>query len=349
MLKYFFAITFSLFSLKFHAQHFKAGDILFKWLSGNTYEITMELYSNIPTQDKWCYDSLCFGDGSNVLMPRTNGSLGACSPAHDGVSISPTIKYSEYKITHTYPGPGTYAFCHREWNRESGVINIPNSVNQKAYLNAELKINTFSGANSNPTFSNIPVYYACNNTPLTYNLGASDINNDSLSFKLELSKMAVGVIVPGATLPIPNFSINNLTGDISWNNPQMAGTYNFVIKIEEWRNSGGIPKQVGFVERETQFIIEACTGIDDRNFDNRISIVPNPTNDKIEITIKSAISDNFTLTITDITGRIIETYSDKLFNDSGTTLIDMSGLANGVYFIQLQNNSQLITKKIIKQ
>lgn len=71
---------------------------------------------------------------------------------------------------------------------------------------------------------------------------------------------------------------------------------------------------------------------------NDIIISPNPASDKLYI---SNFPSNATLTITDMTGRIISTHS--------SSEIKVSELPSGVYILQIQNTDETITKKFVKQ
>lgn len=73
---------------------------------------------------------------------------------------------------------------------------------------------------------------------------------------------------------------------------------------------------------------------------NAISIFPNPANDKINITIndKKLISE---IEIIDIFGRTI----NKIKNLKNQSVIDISNLTKGVYFIKTKENSFKFIKK----
>ncbi len=76
----------------------------------------------------------------------------------------------------------------------------------------------------------------------------------------------------------------------------------------------------------------------DIDLNNTIQIYPNPTKDKINLT---GITEGEVI-ILDCVGRIIR---EDLYLGSG---MNISELPNGVYFIQIKVNNQLITKKFIK-
>lgn len=74
--------------------------------------------------------------------------------------------------------------------------------------------------------------------------------------------------------------------------------------------------------------------------DDNLLIYPNPTNGLVTIETQKYVGINYT--ISDNLGRIIE---KGVFNES-ITVFDLSDLSSGMYFIQLQYDEGLLTKKI---
>jgi hypothetical protein len=75
---------------------------------------------------------------------------------------------------------------------------------------------------------------------------------------------------------------------------------------------------------------------------NTISIYPNPTRDIL--TIQNAQSDKTDYSVYDITGRLLQTGSFMKKKE-----VDVREFAKGVYFIQLQSQQGLVSKKFVKQ
>ena len=78
--------------------------------------------------------------------------------------------------------------------------------------------------------------------------------------------------------------------------------------------------------------------------ENMITISPNPANQYITIEYSGTIVNNLTIQIKNITGEVVNTIS----NADNTTNIDISKLASGIYFIELNNNGTILTQKIEK-
>jgi hypothetical protein len=76
-----------------------------------------------------------------------------------------------------------------------------------------------------------------------------------------------------------------------------------------------------------------------------ISIYPNPATNSIIVNTKQ-LENNFTIHIYDITGRLIKSEKE---NAAKETLIDISSIENGIYFLTVTDGKQTSTKKFIKQ
>lgn len=267
-LRYYFFMLFSLgLFMQARATHNRAGEITYRWLFGYTYEIKIITYTNIGSSNlaDRCEDTLYFGDGPNsrAIVPRSNGGNTLCSgSAQDGVAISSTIKLNEYKTTHTYPGPGNYKLSMTDPNRNAGVINLPNSVNQVFYIESYLVISTFLGPNSSPVLNFPPIDKGCTGKCFLHNPAASDADGDSLSYELTYCRGTGGLICPGYSYPATGggtYNVNPTTGTLTWCTPQQQGEYNLAMIIREWRkNSDGLYVLVGYVLRDLQVDVGTC-------------------------------------------------------------------------------------------
>ncbi|MBP7809439.1 MAG: gliding motility-associated C-terminal domain-containing protein [Bacteroidia bacterium] len=258
------------------ATHNRAGEITYKWISGYTYSITLITYTDDgPSVADRCKLTIYFGDGDSCQAIRENGfnapSSSECPVSKLGVILKPTFKKNVYSCIHTYDGPGLFKIYMFDRNRNSGVINVPNSVNQPFYLETLLSINVFMGPNNSPVLTRDPLDEACLNNCFYHNPGAYDIDNDSLSYELVMCKGEdalgnIGVTIPGYGYPNPGsgpgntFNINAGNGTLTWCEPQMNGEYNVAFYIKEWRKDlDGNWQLVGFVMRDMQIIVSNCT------------------------------------------------------------------------------------------
>lgn len=222
-----------------YATHNRAGEITYQHLSGYTYRITVTTYTNTynTTADR-CEVTVYFGDGDSAVAHRVNGPIGplCAAPNHDGVMITSTTKQNVYLVDHTYDGPNTYVVTMEDPNRNSGICNIPSSVNTSFFLRTELVINPFLGSNSSCILLNPPLDQACVGQCFEHNPGAFDADGDSLYYSLTTC-YANGTPIPGYFFP-PNMNVNSIdhnTGDLIWCSPTIICQYNVAIIIEEWK------------------------------------------------------------------------------------------------------------------
>ena len=84
------------------------------------------------------------------------------------------------------------------------------------------------------------------------------------------------------------------------------------------------------------------TTINENDWSKKISVYPNPANDFIDI---ETDFKNCYFSVFNATGKLI--LREK--TNQSKTRIDLSNYANGLYFIQLQSDEKMISKKFIKQ
>jgi len=245
MRKFLLGIALMLFSIASFATHNRAGEITYKHLSGLSYEITLITYTYHPSPADRPSLTIDWGDGTSEVINRTQK-----------IFLPNNIDLNTYKGTHTYNGQGVFTISMLDQNRNGGVINIPNSINVPFYIETKLKINPFLGSNNSPKLLNPPIDNGCVGSPFLHNPGAYDLDGDSISYELvpclqDKNSPIIGYSYPSAS---QSFSIDPITGTLSWINPTKQGEYNVAILIKEWRN--GI--EIGSIIRDMQITIAAC-------------------------------------------------------------------------------------------
>jgi gliding motility-associated-like protein len=250
--------------------HNRAGEITYKRLSHNTYEITVTTYTEpSSTQADRCEVKVLFGDGKSDSIPRING-LPKTGCNHGGEKISTNVQKNVYRTTHSYAGNGTYEIVMTDPNRVDNIENIPGSVGVPFTIKTTLRIHPILGANNSPVLQNPPIEDACVCKPYYHNPGALDPDGDSLSYSLSICYGNNGEPIPGYTLPsvhpgcgTQDLSINPVTGTLTWNAPARQGRYNVCILITEWRkirlpNKAPYWDTVGNVLRDMQINVTIC-------------------------------------------------------------------------------------------
>jgi len=242
-------------SFSANATHNRSGSITFKHLYGNTYEFTVKTCTQSSSEADRPELEIKWGDGEKDTIQRINIVI----PSPNTYDIQENY----YIGIHTFTGPGSFIVSVEDPNRNSGVINIVNSVNQVFCIQSEIVISPFIGApNNSLIIEDCPCpEFACLNQTYCYNLSAYDLDGDSLAYSLvpcrgeDCLEMSIPNIynypheVGGGLL-----SIDSITGTLCWENPTIAGEYNIAIKISEYRS--GI--YIGSVLQDMQLTVKAC-------------------------------------------------------------------------------------------
>lgn len=282
------------------ATHNRAGEIIIEQVgdcNNLTIKATIVTYTKASSTpaDR---DSLtiCWGDGTCQVIPRSNGVPGGSSGVPQGQFLGNDIKKNLYVATHTYPGRATYVISMTDPNRNGGILNVnpPTSdvvpfhiQTTYTFLNSQ-----FQGCNSTPVLLKAPIDYACVGQPFKHNPTAFDVDKDSLSYHLIVPLQGVGSNVPNYFYPNQikpgvnnNISLNPVTGDLVWDSPQLEGEYNIAMIIVEYRQ--GVP--IDTMVRDMQIFVETC--------DNKPPDIVSPkelcvvAGDKIKLDITATDSD----------------------------------------------------------
>lgn len=255
------------------ATHLRAGDIVAERINcGRTFRITITVYTNTGSTVRFGGDRdiINFGDGTWEFVPEIENT-----PRPD-LDAEGTVATASYTVFHTYPTTGTYVISYREPNRNEGVLNMDASVNTTFYLETVIKMDAFLGCNDTPRLLIPPIDHACSGVAWTHNPGAFDPDKDSLSYALvvpfsDRRTEVVNYRDPNNTKFYtnynnaneagngpPTFSINPVTGTITWDAPGAIGEYNIAFHVIEWRKRNGVYYQMGYVRRDMQILVDDC-------------------------------------------------------------------------------------------
>ncbi len=238
-----FLLLFSIFiSTAGLGTHARTAVITYKHVEGYTYAITIETYTYSPSPADRPELEIQWGDGTSAMLPRTYM-----------LDVTPTIRKNLYEGEHTFSGEGSYLMSMEDPNRNYGIVNIPNSINQPEFVETLLVINDEAGPNNSVIFETIPALQVNNGWPFEYNCGAIDTDVDHLTYELIPCKGMNGLPIEGYEIPYATheFKMDAENGQITWDWPYIQGEYIIAAKITEWRNG----KVMGFVTREFQFIV----------------------------------------------------------------------------------------------
>lgn len=230
------------------ATHNRAGEIIVCHVSGYTYQVTIITHTKLSAPADRPELPLDWGDGQVDTITRTSI---VDDPTRD-------LRRSEYVATHQYAGPGSFTLEMEDANRNSGVNNIPNSVLQSFCVKTQFVISPITAQNCSVRFLNSPIQDACLNEPWIHNPAAYDPDGDSLSYEPAVCLGLNCDPITGYTFPGPNYSIDPLSGTITWIAPNTLGEYNIAFIVREWRRAFGVWTQVGWVTRDMQITVKPC-------------------------------------------------------------------------------------------
>ena len=123
MRKIAFFIIFVFLAIQSFATHNRAGEITYEQLSELTYKFTLVTYTYTPSLADRPTLVLEWGDGTESTVNRISK-----------ISLPNQVNMNIYTGTHTYSGQGSFVISMLDQNRNGGVTNIPNSINQPFYM-----------------------------------------------------------------------------------------------------------------------------------------------------------------------------------------------------------------------
>ena len=234
----FFSLIFLMICAASNATHNRAGQIVYRHISGYTYEFTHTQFYYTPSPAWRGRTSLnvSWGDGQTGRIP-----LVECE------NLPNNITKCVYRTIHTFPGPGIYTITVEDPNRNAGISNIPGSVNVVFSVQTILRIDPNFRPNNAPIFLRDPVDRAAVGRRFVHNPSAFDIDGDSLSYELVICTRERGVEIETYQFP-DGLTVNAVTGDLVWDVPDRVGMFNVCLRVNEYRD--GV--RIGSVTRDMQ-------------------------------------------------------------------------------------------------
>ncbi|HET7818497.1 MAG TPA: C25 family cysteine peptidase, partial [Bacteroidia bacterium] len=90
--------------------------------------------------------------------------------------------------------------------------------------------------------------------------------------------------------------------------------------------------------------ISTGTSVPNDNIVSALNIYPNPSNGEFNLSYSLVNNENASIKVLDVTGKVI--YTDVLKQNVQSKRIALNNVENGIYFLQFQNNSGTVTKKL---
>lgn len=242
---------------KSFATHNRAGEIQVEYVDNLTRRATIVTYtkaSSLPADRTQL--TINWGDGTTEMVNRSN---------NNGELLPNDVKKNVYVLTHRYDKFGNYIISSMDPNRNGGILNVnfPQSDATQFYIQTSIMVSA-TLKNSTPMLLNPPIDRGIVGVPFKHVINAFDSEDDSMAYRLitpmtDFNTPVVLYEFPDKIRPGTNnkISLNEVTGEFTWNSPQQAGEYAIAIKVISYRNGVAIDSTV----RDMQILIESRTGI----------------------------------------------------------------------------------------
>jgi len=262
-----------------NATHIVGGEIGYRCLGGNQYEITLRVFRDCFNADPTAF----FDDPGIIGVYASNGlrlsnislrpigndtlrkDLDSCYTSFiNSVCVHTTVYRSVITLN---PLVGGYHFVYQRCCRNTTISNIVNPTEAGATYDILLTEAAMQKCNSSPVVNSWPPVYVCANQELNVNSAATDVNNDSIAYKL-CAPLVGGTLqrpqpIPPTAPPFqpiiwlgPTYSLSNVLGG---NNPLTIDVNTGIMK--------GVPPVLG------QFVVAVCFEEYDRSTKNLLSVV----------------------------------------------------------------------------
>lgn len=271
------------------AKHIFGADLIYKHISGLTYQVTLTLYGDCSGNPSFsnlyhATPELLIQNGNTLYSKYDMQPYGLA-----GVEVTPVCP-SELSNTNCNGGtiPGIARFVFRStvvlpytstnWRfimdgnlgvynnnqlnagRSNLITNITQSSNGSTVMRLEATLNNAVGDNNSADYTTIPTPFFCINFAQQYNQGAIDADGDAMTYSLVPGLVQGGGVVTYYSpftynQPIPvqsgTFLFNTTSGQMNFT-PNMVSNNLVVTKVTETRN--GVV--VGTTMREMVFVIQ---------------------------------------------------------------------------------------------
>jgi len=380
-------ILFLFTGLRSFAGHERAGYISYTQTSGNTYHFKIITYTDpLDYLSDRCSEIIAFtnisiGTTDTLTCHRTNTTpgieleslnpqLAGCNSGNklgEGLMLvypdtlsCPAgdyyhgVKFNIYEGDYTFSDTGRYVLGIIDPTLDNYVNNVGggnNSKNVNFALADTLNITNNLAYNNSPTASNSLIDSVCIGQNFSYNLNLVDIDNDSLSYFIIpfiTGDLWTNFYSASACFIPSGMVINAVTGNLSWQTTVgncNYGEYDVDILVKEYRRVGGIMMEIGneIFSIQINALCSTAAGIDKLIVgSNQIIVYPNPA--KGILNVKCNI-ENAELNFIDVLGNIVM----RQITSKELTSIDIGGLNEGVYFVQVKTKEKNYTQKIVVQ
>ncbi len=267
------------------ATHIVGGEITYRCLGNNQYEIMLRVFRDCDTGVPWFDNPAAIGvfDSNNNLvydlrlLLRENDTLDL--NLNDPCLVAPPnicIHTTSYVDTVNLPFlAGGYQLVYQRCCRNIDIVNIVSPLDAGATYSALISEQALLTCNSSATFNEWPPVYICVNRPIFFDHSATDIDGDSLVYEMCTPLDGATPFDPMPQPPynppytavgwLPGFSDSNMLGGtdslrinyqsgLLQGTPTLMGVFVVGICVSEYRN--GV--LIATTRRDFQYAIGVC-------------------------------------------------------------------------------------------
>ncbi len=273
--------------MRLSATHIVGGEITYRCLGNDQYEITLAVYRDCFNGVPWFDNPAILGiyDANWTLVQKpllpwnvsNNDTLpiiltNPCLTAPPNVCVHTT----RYTTVVTLPfQPGGYTFVYQRCCRNKLIRNIPDPLNTGISITGFLSEETMLQCNSSATFTNWPPVAICINEPIDFDHGATDPDGDSLVYRLCTPLNGPDSLIPAPNPPFPGpyqevvwldppYNLNNVLGGnpliidamtgFMTGIPNTIGNFVVGVCVDEYRNG----EVISTTRRDFQYNVADC-------------------------------------------------------------------------------------------
>lgn len=306
---------------------FQAGQIKVEYIGGSTsfvLKVNVELIATATSNPPDAVN-VCWGDGLCEDISLASNT------------INGNKSYLNYQGFHTFPAEGTYVISTSPCCFVQTSSNITESYTKDFPLEVEYTFSNpqFIGINNVVMPQHPLIDLGTNVIDYYYSPAAFDLDGDSIIYELVPIDVD-GFQYPDELTPFSVMLIDSLSGTIIWTNPAV-GYWHIALKMKEYRLGTQLSANTVILQLEIQPVTSA-TDIET----NEIKAFPNPAYD--QLFIQSRLEVFADIRLINASGQIV--YQQSNANLSNCR-IPIQELSNGSYTLQIFNNQNQLSKKVI--
>ncbi|MCH2044451.1 MAG: gliding motility-associated C-terminal domain-containing protein [Saprospiraceae bacterium] len=279
------------------ATHIVGGEITYECIGNDNYRISLVIFRDCDSGNPWFDDPASLGvfnnDGvlvTEVLMPLSsiNDTLDL-SLDDPCLVVPPNVCIHTTTYTRIVNLPfivGGYELAYQRCCRNQDIVNIVSPLTTGATYSVKITDDALQACNNSPMFKEWPSVYICQNSPISFDHSAIDVEGDSIVYSLCTPFLGGGTNSqnpngPNGAMPQPPsppsytpitwlgiFSEQNMMGGtdplsidpqtgLLTGTPTILGTFVVGVCAREYRNGVLLSE----IRRDFQYVVGICSQI----------------------------------------------------------------------------------------